>query len=606
MCGIAGIFAYRDSAPAVDREELRRVRDHMAVRGPDGSGEWFGGDGRIGLAHRRLSIIDLSKRGAQPMRSADGQLVITFNGEIYNHRALRAALERRGRVFRSASDTEVLLHLYAEKGAAMLDDLRGMFAFAIWDTAERRLFLARDPYGIKPLYYADDGATLRFASQVKALQAGGAVAGERDPAGLAGFLLFGSVPEPFTILRGVQAVPAGSWLAVDAHGASEPTRYFSIAAAWRDAARDKADLPTAGAVDHIREAVRDSVAHHQVADVPVGAFLSAGIDSGALVGLMSEAGAPPDTVTVAFDEFRGRAEDEAPLAAAVASRYGASHSVHRVDEDEFRGDLPAILAAMDQPSIDGANTWFAAKAARARGLKVVVSGLGGDELFGGYPGFRDIPRWVKWFGLPSRFPALGRLARRIGASPTGLSPKAWGLLEFGGTFPGAWLARRGIFMPWELPALMGEEAAREGLQRLQPLSMIEKAMRPDPGNAFGRVAAMEASLYMRNQLLRDADWAGMAHSLEIRVPLVDSVLLRRVAPCVLGAGASKQVLAGAPRRPLPDAVAARAKTGFTVPFADWLQRLPALDAWRRVPALARADCHWSRRLAYALQASATA
>ena len=605
MCGIAGIFAYGHGARAVDRDELRRVRDHMAARGPDGSGDWFGADGRIGLAHRRLSIIDLSERGAQPMQSADGRYVISFNGEIYNYRALRTTLERRGRVFRSTSDTEVLLHLYAEKGAAMLDDVRGMFAFAIWDAVERRLFLARDPYGIKPLYYADDGATLRFASQVRALQAGGAVAGDRDPAGLAGFLLFGSVPEPLTILRGVRAVPAGSWLVFDARGAGEPTRYFSVAAVWRDAACDDKDLSAQETVARLREALRDSVVQHQVADVPVGAFLSAGIDSGTLVGLMSEAGTPPDTVTVAFDEFRGRAEDEAPLAAAVASCYRASHSVHRVTEDEFRDDLPAILAAMDQPSIDGVNTWFAAKAARARGLKVAVSGLGGDELFGGYPGFRDIPRWVKWLAVPSRVPALGRLARNIGTSVTNVSPKAWGLFEFGGSFPGAWFARRGLFMPWELPTLMGAEAAREGLQRLQPFSMIDSAMRPDPDNPFGRVAAMEASLYMRNQLLRDADWAGMAHSLEIRVPLVDSVLLRHAAPCVLKAGAAKQALAAAPRRALPEAVAARAKTGFTVPFADWLQRLPALDAWRRVPALARADCHWSRRLAYAVQALTT-
>lgn len=604
MCGLAGIFAYRDSASVIDRGELRQIRDHMAARGPDGSGEWFSPDGRVGLGHRRLSIIDLSARGAQPMQSADGRYVISFNGEIYNYRRLRAGLERRGRVFHSESDTEVLLHLYEEKGAAMLADLRGMFAFAIWDAAADRLFLARDPYGIKPLYYADDGATLRVASQVKALQAGGAVAGERDAAGLAGFLLFGSVPEPFTILRAVRAVPAGSWLVVDARGAGEPTRYFSVAATWRDAACSEQDVSETEAVVRIRDALRDTVAHHQVADVPVGAFLSAGIDSGALVGLMTEAGTPPDTVTVAFDEFRGKPEDEAPLAAAMAAHYGVRHRVYRVSEDEFRADWPAILAAMDQPSIDGVNTWFAAKAARAQGLKVAVSGLGGDELFGGYPGFRDIPRWVKWFGLPSRVPGFRRLAAGLGRSLTRVPPKAWGLLQYGGTFAGAWLVRRGLFMPWELPELMGAENAEDGLARLQPLSVIADAMRPDPENAFGRVAAMEASLYMRNQLLRDADWAGMAHSLEIRVPLVDSVLLNRAAPCVLKTQTAKQALASAPARPLPGEIRKRRKTGFTVPFQRWTQRIEGLEQWRRKPMLNNARCHWSRRFAYSVAAHA--
>ena len=226
MCGLAGIFAYKDSAPDVDRAELLRIRDHMTARGPDGAGVWYADNGRIGLAHRRLSIIDLSERGAQPMRSADRRYVITFNGEIYNYRALRAEIESRGRVFHSESDTEVLLHLYAEKGAAMLQDLRGMFAFAIWDDASGQLFLARDPYGIKPLYYADDGATLRIASQVKALQAGGAISGKQDPAGLAGFLLLGSVPEPFTVLRAVRALPAGSWLMADGAGPASRRAIF--------------------------------------------------------------------------------------------------------------------------------------------------------------------------------------------------------------------------------------------------------------------------------------------------------------------------------------------------------------------------------------------
>ena len=229
MCGIAGIYAYHYAANAVDRAELRRIRDHMAARGPDGLGEWYSQDERVGFGHRRLTIIDLSERGAQPMMSADGKLVVTFNGEIYNYRQLRASLEARGCVFRTQTDTEVLLHLYAEKGEAMVNDLRGMFAFGLWDAEKNALLLARDPYGIKPLYYADDGWTLRFASQVKALLAGGKVSRNPEPAGWVGFCLFGSVPEPFTTYQEIRALPAGSTLWVDRVGTRETKQYFSIA-----------------------------------------------------------------------------------------------------------------------------------------------------------------------------------------------------------------------------------------------------------------------------------------------------------------------------------------------------------------------------------------
>src|SRR6516164_555320 len=234
MCGIAGVYAYRPSARLVDRNELVRIRDHMAPRGPHGKGEWYSSDGRLGFGHRRLSIIDLSSRAAQPMQTADGRLVISFNGEIYNHRALRRKLEAKGYRFRSDSDTEVLLYLYADLGGEMLRELRGMFAFSIWDTQEQQLLLARDPYGIKPLYYVDDGSTVRFASQVKALIAGRGISSEPDPAGWVGFYLFGSVPEPFTTYRQVHAIPAGSFMRIDQRGCDTPVQYYSIAKTYAD------------------------------------------------------------------------------------------------------------------------------------------------------------------------------------------------------------------------------------------------------------------------------------------------------------------------------------------------------------------------------------
>lgn len=578
MCGINGIFAYHYAANPVDRRELIRTRDAMIARGPDGAGEWFSGDGRVGLGHRRLAIIDLSEAGAQPMSSADGRLVVTFNGEIYNYQKLRRDLEAKGYVFRSNSDTEVLLHLFADRGAAMVQDLRGMFAFAIWDTRSREVFLARDPYGIKPLYYVDDGWTFRFASQVKSLISGGGVSKDPEPAGVVGFYLWGSVPEPFTSYQAVRALPAGCTLSVSKTGADAPTRYHSIGEAYLDAER-----LLGGRTDRLRKteelraALLDSTRQHLVADVPVGAFLSAGVDSGALVGLMRDAGQQDiQTVTLAFEEFRGAQHDEAPLAELVARHYGTRHVTRVVTRSEFEVDLPLILDAMDQPSIDGINVWFVSKAAREQGLKVAISGLGGDELFGGYPSFRDLPKWVRYMRGPSLVPGLGRLVRKVGqpmAQLLGLGAKFPGILEYGGTYAGAYLLRRGLFMPWELNALVAKDVLRAGLQRLHPLGLVNEQLQCRPKGAHGIVSTLESSLYMRNQLLRDTDWASMAHSLEVRVPLVDSVLLNAVskfAPCGVALD-GKALLADAPTRPLPTQVVGRQKTGFVTPVDAWMQ-----------------------------------
>jgi asparagine synthase (glutamine-hydrolysing) len=528
------------------------------------------------LGHRRLSILDLSERALQPMASENGRFVIVFNGEIYNYPELRRELTKQGACFRTTSDTEVLLHLYARHRAKMLHCLRGMFAFAIWDEERRGLFLARDPYGIKPLYTANDGRTFRFASQVKALLAGGQVSRDPEPAGVVGFHLFGSVPEPFTLYRDIRALPAGHAQWVDDTGPREPEPFVNLAAIFADSVQRPArptELP-----ELVRASVLDSVRVHLLADVEVGIFLSAGVDSGALLGLMRDSGQPEiRAITLAFDEFRGTEEDEAPLAARVAEWYGAKHIVRRVGEREFLDDLPVLLEAMDQPSIDGINTWFISKVTREAGLKVALSGLGGDELLAGYPSFKELPRWRRQFGLFAAVPSIGRLARvLLRAAVPGLAatrPKALGFLEHAGSWPGAYLLRRGLFLPHELHEIIEPDLAREGLRRLKPISRFAASIVPDPGSDMARVCVLESSHYMRNQLLRDADWAGMAHGVEIRVPLVDVMLLRSVAPVIhaLKQHEGKVALAQSPRKPLPDRVVTRPKTGFCVPTGTWMQ-----------------------------------
>jgi asparagine synthase (glutamine-hydrolysing) len=514
----------------------------------------------VGLGHRRLSIIDVNERANQPM--VHGDLVLTFNGEIYNYSDLRD-----DGAYETTSDSEVLLRMYRKFGAAMLPRLRGMFAFAIWDARTNTLFLARDPYGIKPLYYANDGRTFRFASQAKALLTG--VSSSRDPAGVVGFLLRGHVPEPFTIYEDIRMLPAGSWMVVTRDGASEPRPHFSIAEVLRDAVNEHRRYSDSERAAIIADGVRESVRYHLVSDVPVGAFLSAGRDSGSIVGLAAETGIPPQTITMRFE---GQANDETPLAEIVARQYGTTHHTATLSRDAFRAQLPRALAAMDQPTLDGLNSYFVSAAAAELGWKLALSGTGGDELFGGYSTFRNIPRFVRAVRPFRRMAtAFRRVYRRIASGPR-FSPKTAYTLHYCTSYEGAYLLKRGLFLPEEVASIVGEEMAEEGLKRLNLLDRIRDSITPDPGTPFARIAAMESALLLRNQLLRDIDWASMAHSLEVRVPLVDAFLLRKIAPAVFSTNKrnGKELLACTPHRPLPPAVLTRKKTGFTVPNVAWL------------------------------------
>jgi len=359
---------------------------------------------------------------------------------------------------------------------------------------------------------------------------------------------------------------------VDAGGAGAPRVFCSVQEMLREAehaARDDSRQPTTA---ELREALLDSVRHHLIADVPVGIFLSSGLDSTTLAALAAEAGGQLNTVTLGFEEYRGTLNDEVPLAELVARHYGAKHQTIWVRGRDFADEASALMTAMDQPTIDGVNTYFVSKAARQAGLTVALSGLGGDEMFAGYPSFEEIPNVVKKFSLFNAVPALGRGFRRVSAPVLKrlTSPKYAGLLEYGGHFSGAYLLRRGMFMPWELPELIDADLARAGWEKLQPLAQLEETVNGLDNNRL-KVSALELTWYMRHQLLRDTDWASMAHSLEVRVPLVDVPLLRALAPLFAGAKPpGKQEMARTPARALPDLVLSRRKTGFSVPVRERL------------------------------------
>jgi asparagine synthase (glutamine-hydrolysing) len=574
--------------------------DRMRLRGPDAEGLWIGNS--VVLAHRRLAILDLDARSNQPMVTIDGNYSIVFNGEIYNFSELRSDLEAKGVVFRTTSDTEVLLALFARDGERMLPRLRGMFAFAIWDARSRELFLARDPYGIKPLYYSHIKTGLIFASQVKALMASGLVSTTCEPAGIAGFYLWGSVPEPWTLYSGVLALPAGSWLRVRGGMPGTPVCWNDIQANWRQEGQKTSARELQ---ERVRQSVTDSVRAHLVSDVPVSVFLSGGIDSGTIAGLASELGANVEGITIGFDEFFSSHDDEVPVAEAIAAHYGLPHHVRRVSRAEFELDIPLILDAMDQPSIDGVNTWFASKAAAECGYKVVLSGVGGDELFYGYPHMMQLPRIAKLGRAIEAIPGASSLLRSAcNYKSHGLAhPKLMGIPEFMGSLEGAYFLKRCLFLPQELPALMGAEKAREGLARLggSPPTMTKA----NAVNGQAGVCLLDSTHYLRSRLLRDSDWASMQHSLELRTPLVDASLLDALKLYHTGfsGGAGKRMLANSPLNPMPQDIINRPKSGFGVPMTKWLAAATERKDWASLPLLADSKTPWTRRWAHTVMES---
>lgn len=582
MCGIAGIYSYGKNASEVDVRELRNIRDYMTRRGPDGCGEWISPDRRIALAHRRLSIIDLTDKAAQPMVYNNGEVVITYNGEIYNYPELRGELATKGCTFNSNSDTEVIVNLYLHYGVSMLDRLQGMFAFSLWDARKKSMLVARDTYGIKPLYICDEDGCFRIASQVKALLGDEKQTKDLDPAGIAGFYLYGTVPEPLTIYKSIRSLPAGCYQWVNENGPGEIERYQSISGAWLETRHAIEGFPEQDVRRIVREAVQESVGRHMLADVPVGVFLSGGIDSGVMAGMMRQSSAADiKAVTLGFDEYKNNALDERSYAALTARNYGLSYHERVVTEEEFRGDLDCIISDMDQPSIDGINTWFVSKAASELGLKVVVSGIGGDELFGGYSSFRHVPLLSRLVSLLNRVPlltgAVSDVADMLGKSWDGAHPKLRGLMKYGASIQDAWFLKRALFLPEELPALMGEDMAHTGLKTLMKTMVKDLELNEEAKKipAFAMISVLESTGYLRNQLLRDADWSGMSHSLEIRTPLVDMALLKTISPYLSTTchGNCKSLLAASPEKSLPQQIIQRPKTGFMTPLVDWQKNI---------------------------------
>jgi len=525
-------------------------------RGPDGQGIHISTDKKVALAHTRLAILDLSPSGHQPMSVANGRYWITFNGEIYNFRELRSQLEAEGEKFHSQTDTEVILKLYQRVGPKCVTYLRGMFAFAIWDDLEKTCFLARDSLGIKPLYYWQSGSTLVFASELRAILASNLPSVNLSKEGLYGYLVSGSVPEPHTLIEGICCLEAGHWLHWQS-GSSTQSQYWQV-----NFGSETISVPEAA--EKVRSALIDSIKYHFVSDVPVGVFLSGGIDSTAVVALARQTQSGLlRTYSIAFEEPKW---NEGEIAKKVSDTFGTDHTEYKITASLGRELLSKFLAAIDQPSIDGFNTFCVSHIAREDGTKVALSGVGGDELFGGYSSFQKVPKMVNW----------GKQLKHLGviSNTLGMSLERWGkssqLRRFGdflqqpsnsGT---AYRSFRGIFSHLEACAIATNYFPSVVPTRYKSISL------PNFPSMEDEVSFLELSQYMRNQLLRDSDVMSMSSSLEVRVPLVDQVLVEALASISskIRLAPGKQLLVQAVPE-LPSWVVNRPKQGFTFPFEQW-------------------------------------
>jgi asparagine synthase (glutamine-hydrolysing) len=560
MCGIAGVVRFGNPIMASDVDAVARMSEAQTHRGPDGAGSYH--DSHVAFGHRRLSIIDVSEAGKQPMCNETGTIWVTYNGEIYNYRELRSELVSAGHAFASQADTEVLVHGYEEWGGdGLLKRLRGMFAFALYDAARRRVILARDRLGIKPLYYTRDPRTERlgFASEVKALLRGGLAEAETDRKALAGFLLFGSVPSPRTIVRDVECLLPGHYLVADERGI-ETRRYWDL----------EFDRPRETDAALLPEVLQDAMRRHLVSDVPVGVFLSGGVDSAGLVALAKQR---LNTLTISFSESEF---NEAGEARRIANHFHTTHHELQVRGSDFVTELPHILAAMDQPTNDGVNTYFVARAARNAGLSVVLSGLGGDELFGGYPHHHWVARHSGWLSAFASAPGFMRRAVVSGAVAAGRlrGKESWmrlAALRSGPQAEGLYMAFRGFFASEQVHRLLGNSQSEMNALLEENLEQLRPAAGASGSNGLNYI---ELKRYLHDQLLRDSDVFGMAHSVEIRVPYLDDEVVTRAAatPGSLKTSRTmnKPLLVEALGNALIEEAARRPKRGFSFPMAKWM------------------------------------
>lgn len=582
MCGIAGLLRFGTRTPPIDVASIEMMSDAMAHRGPDGAGAWVAPDGRVGLGHRRLSIIDLSDAAGQPMRDVDETVHVTFNGEIYNHIELRQELEAVGHVFRTDhSDTEVIVHGFKQWGIDCVQHFRGMFAFALWDAREQALWLVRDRIGVKPLYWTQAGGRLAFASEIKALLVDPSVPRHVNEEGLFHYLSFLTTPAPDTLFEGVQKLPGGCWMRISVDGSMREQRYWDAL----ENAEDLRGVDEEEIAERILAELRISVALRKVSDVPVGVFLSGGIDSSTNAALFAESGGAVKTFSIGYDQDYGSYTNELAYARSVAEKVGADHHELRLTVDDLIDFLPRMVELQDEPIADPVcvPVYYVSKLARENGVVVCQVGEGADELFWGYPNWKKALRMQRTNDATKAIP---NFARRAGLAALRMAGKER-------TLPYDWLARAANGHPifWGgaegfthrgksdilSSRLRAKFSGRSSWEAIEPIRERFQANSAERG-PLDWMSYLDLNFRLPELLLMRVDKMSMGVSLEARVPFLDHkfVELAMGIPESVKTqnGVLKNVLKRAVRGVIPDEIIDRPKQGFGVPVHEWLmQRL---------------------------------
>jgi asparagine synthase (glutamine-hydrolysing) len=569
MCGLAGWIRVQGGEPAAADAMAEALASSIVRRGPDGRGALIRDGGRIGLVHARLAIIDVAARSDQPLVDEATGAAIAYNGELYNYRELRAELQSQGVAFRTEGDTEVILLGYLNHGPGFFRRMRGMYAFVIHDARTGAMVALRDPLGIKPLYVRRDRGGVFFGSSARGLADAGDSPAERSPEAAVSLALLGCILDPLSLYRGIEMMAPAvlhSWR-IGTDQVHETVEAIDPDWRWAD--------PAPRSPEALENALAESVAAHFESDVPVAVFQSSGLDSRLITTLAVKAGHRPHLLTLSFEEFRGTALDEAPAVEAFARGLGLQQTTFRLNFEAFEGLRARFLEDMESPTIDGINTYLIAKLCREAGIKVALSGVGGDELFAGYGSFRRLPALRRFGGLLSA-PAIrsvaGLAARRF-ARGSRVPAKLAYLPDYAADMRQLYLLQRSVFLPQDAALALDPDVLRAGLPGfLEAYHRLTTAPLPA---APSTVRRFERDVYMRNMLLKDADWAGMAHGVEIRTPFVDVALIRALCDEDSECAYTKSDLRALLGRLSGEREGAARKVGFSVPYQLWFAPDPS-------------------------------
>ena len=572
MCGISGI--YNPHNKEINSQKItEKILNIQKKRGPDGQGIWRSDCKKITLGHNRLSIIDLSNNASQPFVSKDNKTVITFNGEIYNFNELRSELIKKNIYFKSKSDTEVILEAYKYWGLDCLNKFRGMFSFAIWDNEDKKIVLARDPFGIKPLYYCMFNEVLYFASEIKSLLSIENLSFNLSNLGIVSYYLWGNIQDPFTLYKEIKSLDKGSCLIIK----DENKKIFNYASIEEEIlnAEEKKFKNIYEKEEYLKEITKETVDYHHVSDVPRTLLLSSGIDSNILLSSMSESNKKNCSALTLDFNFEGKM-NETVLATESAKINNINHSSEIVSEDEYVKLIDVFFKNMDSPTDDGLNNFLISNIAKKQNSKIIISGIGGDELFFGYPSFNYIPKLNSFLKI---FPDIkiinsffeNHLYKFLKTKK--LNMKYSGIFKYGRNLNSAFLLKRSLFLPQEIKELISKKEFKDGYEELNffdnSLNEIEKIK-----DKKLSIMYLEIKYYLCSKLLRDSDWASMSNSVELRTPFVDWFYFKKILPLIkFDKNFGKMNLFNAFKNKLPVNLSNRQKTGFVIPHSSFMNKM---------------------------------